>query len=72
MFVPDPSEKPQPPSIVSVTLEERQDMTTMMTVCWSLPTNFEEPHNFRLICEIKYGETNLSFHSENVSRQGFT
>lgn len=59
------TEKPQPPSIVSATLEEGQDMTTMMTVSWSLPTNFEEPHNFRLICEIKYGETNLSFHGEN-------
>lgn len=69
MFVPDPSEKPQPPSITSAILEEGQDM---MMVSWNLPTKLEEQHNFRLIYEIKYGETNLSFHGENVSRQGFT
>ncbi|KAL3980733.1 farnesyl diphosphate synthase [Sarotherodon galilaeus] len=59
------TEKPQPPSNVSAILEEGRDMTTMMTVSWSLPTKLEEQHNFRLIYEIKYGETNLSFHGEN-------
>uniref|UniRef100_A0A669BAD3 Fibronectin type-III domain-containing protein n=1 Tax=Oreochromis niloticus TaxID=8128 RepID=A0A669BAD3_ORENI len=56
------TEKPQPPSITSAILEEGQDM---MMVSWNLPTKLEEQHNFRLIYEIKYGETNLSFHGEN-------